>query len=533
MKVNELLSIPHLEGMIIIAGESGTDREVESVNMMDAPDIIHYLHQNELLITTAYHFKDEPHLLTVLVKAMAEQGCAGLGIKTKRFLDKVPEEAIILANQLAIPIIELPLELSLGEIVNHTLRAILDQRASELTLALETHKQFTNIIMQGKGIGLLLQDLSQLIHRPVQLINHHFKPIYQPNTNLDFPLLLDGLKIPSLMTSPISISVRSTKQTWTLFPVHISEKKKGFLMLIGEIEKTDHLTSLMIEQATNVISFALMKENALRQQERSIRNDFFLHFSDGTFTSQQEIIGRAAEFSLKNDQKYICVVGKIDRDEHLPTYTERLEKADDIYDFIEGEVSVITPKIHFFTQGESCILLFEVEENISNPGAYCESALLQLQEKVLNYFGNTISFGVSNVSHTFLDVKNAYKDALDALSQGQLSKRTAYIQTYHTKDVMELLRMVPQDDLKNFYTFTLSRFAETKIEEEQSLLDTLSVYLETHCQISETAKRLFVHRNTVVYRIEKCEEILGKSLKDSETTMQIRLALRIRSLLET
>ncbi|MFL6560091.1 MAG: PucR family transcriptional regulator ligand-binding domain-containing protein, partial [Bacillus sp. (in: firmicutes)] len=236
MKVNELLSIPHLEGMIIIAGESGTDREVESVNMMDAPDIIHFLHQNEFLITTAYHFKDEPHLLTELVKAMAEQGCAGLGIKTKRFLDKVPEEAIILANQLAIPIIELPLELSLGEIVNHTLRAILDQRASELTLALETHKQFTNIIMQGKGIRLLLQDLSQLIHRPVQLINQHFKPIYQPNTNLDFPLLLDGLKIPSLMTSPISISVRSTKQTWTLFPVHISEKKKGFLMLIGEIE---------------------------------------------------------------------------------------------------------------------------------------------------------------------------------------------------------------------------------------------------------------------------------------------------------
>ncbi|MFL6555610.1 MAG: helix-turn-helix domain-containing protein, partial [Bacillus sp. (in: firmicutes)] len=91
---------------------------------------------------------------------------------------------------------------------------------------------------------------------------------------------------------------------------------------------------------------------------------------------------------------------------------------------------------------------------------------------------------------------------------------------------------VPHDDLKNFYAFALSRFAEITTEDEQSLLETLSVYLETHCQISETAKRLFVHRNTVVYRIEKCEEILGKSLKDSETTMQIRLALRIRSLLE-
>src|SRR3954453_2555865 len=124
MKVIELLTIPQLDGMTIIAGESGTEREVESVNMMDAPDIIHFLIENEFLITTAYHIKNDPHLLTELVKAMAEQGCAGLGIKTKRFLEKVPDEAIKLANELAFPIIELPLDLSLGEIVNHTLRVI-------------------------------------------------------------------------------------------------------------------------------------------------------------------------------------------------------------------------------------------------------------------------------------------------------------------------------------------------------------------------------------------------------------------------
>lgn len=532
MKVHEVLIIPHLSGMTVIAGESGTTREVKSVNMMDAPDIIPFLHENEFLITTAYHFKDQPSKLTELVQAMADQGCAGLGIKTKRFLGKIPLEAINLANELAFPIIELPLELSLGEIVNHTIRAMLDQRAAELTLALEIHKQFTKIIMEGKGIEFLLQDLSQVIERPVILLDQYVKPIYQPMSNLDLPFILDGLKIPYSMTSPISMSVRATKQTCTIFPVHMSEKKQGFLMIIGEIEKTNHLISLTIEQATNVISFALMKEHALRQKEQSIRNDFFLHFSDGTFSSQEEIIGRAAEFSLPNDQKYICAVGQIDRDDHHPTYTERLEKADDIYDFIEGEVSVITPYIHFFTKGETCILLFEIQETISTSSSYCESTLLSLQEKVSTYFRNTISFGVSNLSHSFLDVKNAYKDAVDALSQGQLSKKTAYIQTYHTKDVMELLRMVPRDELKNFYTFALSRLANTKVEDEQTLLDTLSVYLETHCQISETAKRLFVHRNTVIYRIEKCEEILGKSLKDSETTMQIRLALRIKSLFE-
>lgn len=94
-----------------------------------------------------------------------------------------------------------------------------------------------------------------------------------------------------------------------------------------------------------------------------------------------------------------------------------------------------------------------------------------------------------------------------------------------------MLRLIPEDDLKNFYEFALQGFSDISNAEEQSLLETLSTYLEAHCQISETAKRLFVHRNTVVYRLEKCEELLGKSLKDSETTIQIRLALRMKTLL--
>ncbi|PLS08513.1 PucR family transcriptional regulator [Neobacillus cucumis] len=532
MKIFELLTIPQLAGMRIIAGKAGKDREVESVNMMDAPDIIQFLNKNEFLVTTAYHLKDHPHMLSELVTAMAEQGCAGLGIKTKRFLNEVPAEVISLADQLTLPIIELPLELSLGQIVNFTFQTILDKRAAELKLVLETHKQFTNIIMQGKGIQLLLQDLSKMINRPVQLIDQHMKPISQPITELDFHSLLDGISIPPTKISPISLTTIASKQDFTLFPVHISEKKYGFLIIIGEIKKTDQFTLLTIEQAANVISFSLIKENALRQHDRSIRNDFFLHFLDGTLSSQDEITGRAAEFSLQNNQMYICAVGKIDGELHHPTYTQQHEKADDLYDFIEGELSTKKHGIHFFKKGESCILLFEVHEDRMNPGTYVESNLIELQNRVSSYFGNTISFGVSTLCQNFLQTKSAYKEAVDALSQGKLSKKKEYIQTYHTKDIMELMRQIPQEDLRNFYAFALEGFKETKIEEEQSLLETLLVYLETHCQISETAKRLFVHRNTVVYRIEKCEEILGKSLKDPETTLQIRLALRIKSLIE-
>ena len=94
-----------------------------------------------------------------------------------------------------------------------------------------------------------------------------------------------------------------------------------------------------------------------------------------------------------------------------------------------------------------------------------------------------------------------------------------------------MLRAVPQEDLRSFYAYTLRGFESIGKEEEQTLLQTLSVYLDTQCQISETAKRLYVHRNTVVYRLEKCEDILGGNIKDSEMALRIRLALKIKSLL--
>ncbi|WEG13486.1 PucR family transcriptional regulator [Pullulanibacillus sp. KACC 23026] len=531
MKITELLTIPELQGMQLIAGESGIEREVASVNMMDAPDIVHYLKEKEFLVTTAYHLKDQPSRLLQLVKMMNDQGCAGLGIKTKRFIEEIPEDVIQLANDLNFPLIELPLHLSLGQIVNHTFHTILDKRAKELTLALETHKQFTHIIMQGKGIPALLHSLSQLINRPVQLVNQYFKLIFQ-SSNVA-PLLLEPVALPSPPILPESFSILVDQQTYTLFRVQISERKTGFLVLAGEIDQTDRVSLLTIEQAVNVISFSLIKENALKQQERNVRNVFLMNFLEGGITSNDEILGRAAEFALKKDQTYICALGKMDSDDLHQSYLESHEKTEDLFDFLDNEMTSITePNIHFFKKGETCLLLFEIGEGQSRPTDFVKSRLKHIQLTVSKYFSESLSFGVSNSCQNFLQVKQAYQEAKDALAHGTLSKQKGAIHTYHTKDITALLRQIPQDDLKNYYMLALNGLMQTSKEEARTLLETLSVYLETHCQISETAKRLFVHRNTVVYRIEKCEEILGRSLKDAETTLQIRLALRIQKLLE-
>ncbi|GAY78086.1 regulator of polyketide synthase expression [Sporolactobacillus inulinus] len=68
MKVSELFQIPMFSEFKLIAGQKGVDRELQNVNMMDAPDIIDYLKPNDWLITSGYHLRNNPDFFTHLLR---------------------------------------------------------------------------------------------------------------------------------------------------------------------------------------------------------------------------------------------------------------------------------------------------------------------------------------------------------------------------------------------------------------------------------------------------------------------------------
>ena len=59
MNVAELMTVPQFETLEVLAGKEGITKEISTVTMMDAPDIIQFLKPGELLVTTAYHVKDD------------------------------------------------------------------------------------------------------------------------------------------------------------------------------------------------------------------------------------------------------------------------------------------------------------------------------------------------------------------------------------------------------------------------------------------------------------------------------------------
>jgi purine catabolism regulator len=538
MNVSDIFSQPIFSGFRLIAGDDGSDREIRNINMMDAPDIIDYLKPGDWLVTSGYHLKNNTEFFKKLVQQMEGKGCAALGIKTKRFIDDIPDEVIEIANQLSFPLIFIPNSIPLVDIVNQTLTLILHARTQELQFAIDTHQQFSSHIMNGEGIVRLLNSLSNLIGYPAALLDNYFKPIAVTGQEKDgsgqelfIPLKQAGSFLAQMSSSYSAFCLRESHQAYTLFPLYTYKTKRHFLIIAGHIPMEERIVVLTIEQAANVLAFELIKDEALKQSDRKIRDAFFLKLITDEFSSKEEMVSRAKEFGMLSEQKTILAVGKLDIDDSQISFKKFRMKTNDVSDFIEGEMANLPFNGYFFVKDSFCICLFDVGEGWVDGPRQLLPYLSKVQKRVEQFFSETISFGLSNLCVNLSDVSVAYQAAVDALQAGLRSRRREFVQIYQSKGFSDLLRMVPMEDLHKLYRETFQGLAFPEKEEDVELFRTLIVFFESNCQISETAKKLFIHRNTVIYRIDKCEQLIGKDLKDPETGFLIRFAFRLKSLL--
>lgn len=319
MNMMDVMNLPLLENARIVAGKQGMGRFVESVNMMDAPDIIHFLKPNELLLTTAFGMKESTNELLALVQQMAAKGCAGLGIKTKRFITDIPQSVIDGADELAFPVIEIPVDTPLGELSTQILGVILEKRTEELRYALDTHRKFSDLMMKGRGIQAITESLAGFIQKPVLLLNHRLRVLAESHSNQTplFEQIYHAIKQMNKtwrgqLSGMVSFSLYSRldheRQTVTLFPFEIYNDQQGFNVVLDMITSEDKFSVLAIEQAANVLGVDFMKQHAIEENARRIRNEFFADFLEGGISAEEEILNRGKNYGLQKMQPYQCIV---------------------------------------------------------------------------------------------------------------------------------------------------------------------------------------------------------------------------------
>ena len=141
----------------------------------------------------------------------------------------------------------------------------------------------------------------------------------------------------------------------------------------------------------------------------------------------------------------------------------------------------------------------------------------------------TVVVGIGTVATHLRDLAKSYKEAQIAIEVGKVFDTEKYIINYENLGIGRLIYQLPTTLCE---MFLMEVFKKNPIDSlDQETLFTIHKFFENNLNVSETARKLFVHRNTLVYRLEKIKKLTGLDLREFDDAITFKVALMVKKYL--
>jgi len=138
-----------------------------------------------------------------------------------------------------------------------------------------------------------------------------------------------------------------------------------------------------------------------------------------------------------------------------------------------------------------------------------------------------VAAGIGSPAPLLQNIRESYLQANKALwfAESLATKQCVY--TYESLGIYKLLFEIPLEKLQAYCEEIIGTLEEHDQHYKMDLVNSLFVYFEENGNVVKTSKRLFVHRNTLDYRLKKIEDVSGKKLANSYDRLMLQLGVII------
>ena len=140
-----------------------------------------------------------------------------------------------------------------------------------------------------------------------------------------------------------------------------------------------------------------------------------------------------------------------------------------------------------------------------------------------------VTIGIGTVVSHIRDLARAYKEAGVAIDVGKVFDTEKTIITYENLGIGRLIYQLPTVMCEMFLQEVFKKNPIDALDQET--LFTINKFFENNLNVSETARKLFVHRNTLVYRLEKIKKLTGLDLREFDDAITFKVALMVKKYL--
>lgn len=538
--VQEALQLPAFQNAKLVAGKEGLNRVISSVNVMEVPDISKYIKPNELLVTTTYPIKDDKQSQIKLIPDLVRNNVAALAIVPEFYNDEIPQTMIIQADKCHFPLIQLPKDTSFNEIINPVLEEILNHQAVILRRNNEAQKKFINLLLNGGSLDEIARMIFSLRGTPVSIYSIYMKLLASAGDlgedqkslfyNIEkFRDLSDGHTVEYLFDKD-----GHSLKTY-IKPVIVAGEKYAYVVLgLQDVDCPSQAEIDMIDQASMVIALEVSRIKDLLEAEQNFRNRIFEDLLEDRIESKNDFLALGESQGLDLSTGFIPVVVEIDGFNNIydgpAGNNNQIMILRKFRDAMSSSINLSYPGAIVVDLKVNNLILFPVKNPLvaKNAARKINEVIEQLQKEIYNLENITISAGIGQEIYDIMDLKNGFQQASKALECGRLLKGQGSVIHYDDLGVYRILAINKEDpEMNKFCQEFLGKLILSDENNNTDYIRTLDTVLRYNDNLREAARELFIHHNTLHYRIARIEEITGMELKSAETRLNLQIALKI------
>ena len=550
--IEEALKMDCMEDSKLLSGFKGVKNTISSVNVMADPDVVSWIEEGDLLLTTGYSFKESTiEEQKSIIKEASKKGLAGIGIKIYPYLEELSSELLGLSEDLNFPIIEINHETSLSDIMTPIFNEIFNKQAYLLKKTEEIYEQFMDAMLKGKNITEITTLIKDDIKNPILLrldffdqeitqfedIKEKDKELLTENA-LKFYRNSDRHKEKKIDESDELLDSKYIKRM--VVPIIAKDSVFGHIFAWGINDSLGGYELSVLEIASTTIALEVLKLLSVREVENRYKSEFIEDLISLDLKRKEKALERVEFFDLSGKDKFLAITIKISgKDNYEESQLAKLDVAvnpleqqlSKVHDYIERAIKNLEFKGVVASKTERIIVLlsFKDDEDIK---VSLDELTKKIEDMNKRFKNIEMNVGIGRVVSYLENFEKSYIDSIKAISTGKILDR-GLVTNFENLGIYKILSQdYLIEELEKFYNVTINSLVEYDKKKSTELIKTLESYFYNNGNLKKMSDELFTHYNTILYRVQRIMEITNMDLEDQNDRLNLEISLKIKKLLK-
>ena len=546
--VRDIIGIALPPDTEIVAGHHGLGREVSwATRLRPAPPAFGALHGGELVLLPAdiLDLLDEQLTLDAAVRQLAGFGVAAIGL-----LGVADSASCAAANEADVPLLQLPSGVELGAVEREASRVITERRRAVQHRGQDVGRRLMEHAIAGEPLATVISELATLSGRAValqgrdgSLLTYHPAAVDASSAPPTLPvidsLLAEGH--PGLATwlrqtaasSPAEPPVTATSlgDAWsrTVAPVIGRDGLLGSVSLVMPKAAGSPEDRVLTSRGAAACAVVMAREQAAASVRRDVELNVLDELLDGALRSEVSLLQQAKRLGHDLDDPHVALVARLDRAAGGPATAVSRPR--------ESRWAMLDEVVARLDQEGQARPLWRVRNNTAelvwpvNGSTEIETVARRLQGGLATTRngGEAVSIAYGRPRAGVDGLRRSYQEARQALTLGRRLSGPGHLTAFDDLGIYRLIFAAEAlPELRAFHTETLDSLLAYDRQHGAELVRTLDAYFRANGSPKEAATILSVHRNTVLYRLDRIAEITGLDLSDADVRLRLQVALRIQ-----